>query len=386
MKEEQYNPPSGVKLWTTTFIKLCIINIAFFMGFHMMTSTFSFYVLDLGGDEAIAGIAAGMFSAAAVLMRPIVGWMLDNKGRKIMLFFGAIGLIIFPLAYSVCTILTLIVILRFAHGAVWACCSTSTSTIAGDIVPQERFGEGIGFFGLTAAVATAIGPSIGLFLIEGVSFKALFLVASICAAIGLILLFSTKIKDAPPKEKKPFFKNLKSLLNPDAFPASLTIFCFMLSYGGIINFIALYSETNGLLSGGLYFAIMAVSSAVIRVFTGRVVDTRGEGIAVYSSNIFFAVALLILIIYPSNITYILSALLYGIAFGMMTPSMQSMAMHIAQPERRGAASSTYLSCVDLGIGFGGAISGILVKFFGYKYMFLAMLVFGLLGQKSSVLL
>ena len=77
------------KLWSSSFINVCFINLALFCGFHMINSSMAFFVLELGGDEAMAGLAAGLYSISAVLMRPVVGWTLDNKGRRGTMLFRA---------------------------------------------------------------------------------------------------------------------------------------------------------------------------------------------------------------------------------------------------------------------------------------------------------
>ena len=51
--------------------------------------------------------------------------------------------------------------IRFLHGMSWGAVTTGGSTIASDIVPMERRGEGIGYFGMSFTIAMAIGPSVG---------------------------------------------------------------------------------------------------------------------------------------------------------------------------------------------------------------------------------
>jgi MFS family permease len=83
---------------------------------------------------------------------------------------------------------------------------------------------------------------------------------------------------------------------------------------------------------------------------------------------------LLLSFVPNNITFIISALLSGYAFGGVEPSLQAMAVNIAPPERRGAANSTFLCAYDIGIGIGGGIAGVLIDLLNYNKMFMIIAI------------
>ena len=87
------------RLWTRNFVLIIVINFLVFMNHIMLLSTFPFYIESLGGSEALAGLAATLFSLVAVLCRPVVGWMLDNGKRRAILLIGLVGMLLMPLGY-----------------------------------------------------------------------------------------------------------------------------------------------------------------------------------------------------------------------------------------------------------------------------------------------
>lgn len=87
------------RLWTRNFVLIIVINFLVFMNHIMLLSTFPFYIESLGGSEALAGLAATLFSLVAVLCRPVVGWMLDNGKRRAILLIGLAGMLLMPLGY-----------------------------------------------------------------------------------------------------------------------------------------------------------------------------------------------------------------------------------------------------------------------------------------------
>lgn len=379
------NKPA-VELWTRDFIFIIVINFLIFLNHIMLLSTFPFYIESLGGSKAIAGLAATLFSFIAVICRPFVGWMLDNGKRKTILVVGICGLILMPVGYMCVSVLFLAFVCRMVHGASLACSNTSTSTIATDIIPKQRFAEGMGMFGMATALATSCAPALGLYLMDNMGYTTLFLCATGSAVIAFIIFLLLKV----PKvnvEKKPLSFN--ALIDRDALPASSIMLVFLLTFGALENFLAMFASENNLPSGGIFFAIMAFILLLVRVTIGKVADRKGEGLFVYSCNAAMFTAFLLLATKPNTITFILSAILAGYGFGGLEPALQSMAVHIASPNNRGAANSTFLCAYDIGIGIGGGIAGLLITCCGYNQMFVilslaniaSIILYVILGRK-----
>ena len=371
-----------VKLWNKDFILIIVINFLVFMNHLMILSTFPFYIEYLGGSEAVAGFAAALFSIIAVVFRPFIGWMLDNGKRKIILIIGLCGMALMPIGYLVFATLYLAFVCRMLHGASLAFSNTSTSTIATDIIPKPRFAEGMGMFGLATALATAVAPALGLALMDYMGFTMLFLFAAVSIVIALILFLIMKVPKVEV-EKKPL--NLKGLIDKDAVPASATALVFMLTYGALENFTAKFAAEQNLPSGGIFFAVMAVALLLTRLLAGKVTDRHGESFFAYSCNAAMLIAFLLMGLFPNVAIYLLAAVLAGFGFGGLEPALQSMAVAIAPPERRGSTNSTFLCAYDIGIGVGGGIAGVLISSFGYSQMFVIMTVFNILSVVIYVL-
>ena len=353
-----------VKLWTRDFALIIVINLLVFTNHIMNLSTFPFYIESLGGNESIAGIVATVFSLVAVLLRPFIGWMLDNGKRRAILVLGLAGLAIAPMGYLFVPVLSVAIVFRMLHGASLACSNTTTATIASDVIPRPRFAEGMGLFGMATALATAIAPALGLALMDR-GFPVLFAVATGLAVLALVL-FQVVRTPKIEVEKKPL--DVKALFNADALPASVIMLVFMFTFGALENFLAKFAVENGLPSGGIFFAIMAVMLLLVRVFLGKLVDRRGEGIFVYTCNAAMLTAFLLMAFVPGPVTFYLAAILAGYGFGGLEPALQSMAVHTASDESRGSANSTFLCAYDIGIGLGAGIAGVLITNLGWASM------------------
>ena len=353
------------KLWTRELVLIILVNLCVFTNHIMSLSTFPFYIQSLGGTEAVAGICAAAFSFVAVIIRPFVGWWLDNGVRRAALIAGLVLMGLAPLGYVFVPVLSVAIAVRMLHGVGLSFSNSTTATVASDVICRPRFAEGMGYFGMATALASAIAPALGLSLMEGFGFNALYAVAAAIAGLGLVLFaFVRAPKVDVPKKKL----DLRTIINRDSLPATVTMLVFMFTFGALENFVAIFAAESSLPSGSIYFLVMSGMLLLVRITLGKLVDQRGEAFFVYSCNAAMLVSFLLLAFVPNAVTYILSAVLAGYAFGGLEPSLQSMAVHTSTEETRGSANSTFLCGYDIGYGLGGGIAGSLITGLGYSAM------------------
>lgn len=355
----------AAKLWTRDLVLIILVNLCVFTNHIMSLSTFPFFIQSLGGSEAIAGICAAAFAFVAVIIRPFVGRWLDNGVRKVALVVGLLLLGAAPLGYVFVPVLSMSIAFRMLHGIGLSFSNSTTATVASDVICRPRFAEGMGYFGMATALASAIAPALGLSLMEGFGFGTLYAVAAGIAGLGLVLFAFVRTRKVNVPKKK---LDLRTIINRDSLPATATMLVFMLTFGALENFVAIFAAENSLPSGSIYFIVMSVMLLVVRITLGKLVDQRGEAIFVYTCNAAMLVAFLLLALVPNTATYILSAVLAGYAFGGLEPSLQSMAVHTSTDETRGSANSTFLCGYDIGYGLGGGLAGSLITAMGYSSM------------------
>src|SRR5690606_7796140 len=113
------------------------------------------------------------------------------------------GLILFTvtsLLYFVHLGTGFLIVTRLLHGMTLGLVSTAAGTIVAQIIPMSRKGEGIGYFSMSATMATAIGPFIGLFMSQRTSFETIF---ALCLALGVISFLISLLVQVPPLEEAP---------------------------------------------------------------------------------------------------------------------------------------------------------------------------------------
>lgn len=143
--------------------------------------------------------------------------------------------------------LVLLIIGRIVQGIGYALASTATMTIVQSIIPASRRAEGTGYFALGSTMATALGPALGLFLVESFTYNILFWVTLGTAVLGLVLggvlhQHPNERAAAAAHQTRPPRFSLRAIVAPQVIP----IGCFMLlagvSYSGVLTYLLSYSE------------------------------------------------------------------------------------------------------------------------------------------------
>ncbi|MGV3489189.1 MAG: MFS transporter, partial [Tuberibacillus sp.] len=292
---------------------------------------------------------------------------LESKGRRIVFLLGLGIFVISVGSYAFLSTIFLLFVMRIIQGLGWGMSTTAGGTVATDIIPAKRRGEGMGYFGLSGNIALALGPSLGLVLVSMIDFSYTFLLAALGGLLALIfaamLHYKPVEKNLPPHNKWDIVE--KSALKP----ATLMFFMTM-CFGGIASFLPLYAQEKGI--GGIewYFIVYAIALMLSRTFSGRIYDLKGHQ-AVFIPGAVLIIAAMLCLAYLGNFMYLMiAASLFGFGFGAIQPAMQAWAVEKAPMNRKGMANATFFSFFDLGIGFGAFFFGIIANHFGYAGIYI----------------
>lgn len=167
------------KLWTKYFTLTFVYSLFTSISSNMLMTAIPLYAIHLGGNNSISGVLFGLFMLVAILFRPLFGLLIDDKSRRMVLIIGGVISALISLSYVVAFSIGILLFLRSLHGIGFSATTNASGTIISDIVPKSRLAEGVGFFGLSNTLATAVGPAFSLFIINQFSYHALFLVSSV---------------------------------------------------------------------------------------------------------------------------------------------------------------------------------------------------------------
>ncbi len=338
----------------------------------MLIPTIPLYAKTLGFGDMTLGLLVGAISITAIIIRPVAGLSLDYFGRYKLFFASLVLLLIITFSYAWVAQATALLLLRFAHGFGWGMASTACSTMASDMLPKRRFGEGMGYFSMSVSVALAVAPALGLSLFAHASFQTVTLVAT--ALLGLALLQAFFLSETA--DIKRWAKGARpEIYERSAIRPAIVVGCISATMGAITGFVAIHAADKGIHNLSLFFVIYACCTMMCRPLVGRIIDHRGHQPVILPSIVFMVIALALLGKANQTWMFYLAAFFYGSGFAAVQSSLQTLAIVRAPKHRIGTANATFFTGFDAGIGLGGVCAGRLAQSFGYGGMYLAFISF-----------
>jgi MFS family permease len=367
------------RLWTKDFVAVWGINFLLTLIFYLLLVTIASYATtEFNASTSMAGLASGICIIGASIGRLMAGRVIGDKGSKKILLTGTVSFIITSALYFGAVSLPLLLINRFLHGFALGIASTATGTIMAQIIPHNRRGEGVGYYSLSAILATAAGPFIGILLIQFSNFKVIFLFNLILSLIGFgISLFvrEPKVLSIPDQVKTGKNFQLSNFLEFKALPIAMVTFIISFAFSGVLTFMSFYTRQINLAeAASVFFLVYAFTIMVSRPFSGRLLDLKGPNIVVYPCLIIFAAGMFLLSHATHQVTLLLAGAVIGLGYGNVQSCAQAISIKIVPPHRLGLATSTYFIFYDLGLGVGPYILGFLIPFAGYRGLYEMMIL------------
>lgn len=370
------------KLWNGNYLKVMTTNSLLYFAFYILTPLLPLYLSDrFGVGKDVIGVILSGYTIAALVVRPLSGFIVDSFSRKKVLVICLSLFSIFFLGYIAAGTLLMFAIVRTLHGVPFGAGTVANSTCAIDVLPSSRRNEGMGFYGLSNNLAMAIAPSIGIYIYKATdSFQLLFWIAFIMATLGMLTATTTRLpvtKIIPNKKKLSFDRFFLTR----AWLLSINIALFGFCFGVLSNYLAIYSKQSlGITDGtGTYFLLLSIGLVASRIQgakalrEGRLTKNAGNGM------LLSLVGYTIFIAFDNSLCYYASALLIGLGNGHMYPAFLNMFINMARHDERGTANSTILTSWDLGFGIGILLGGVVAEYFGYGASFWVVVADNLIG-------
>ncbi|MFE5319501.1 MFS transporter [Paenibacillus sp. NPDC056579] len=375
--------PSSSKLWTMNFIFLTLCNLCVYLNLQMITPSLPAYVsATFGSTGTTISFVISLFAVSAIATRLFAGKWFELLGQRRLMLIGLIVYAVSTAGYAYVQWMGSLLALRVLYGIGFAIAGTAFGTLASEIIPKNRMGEGMGYFGLSTSLSMSIAPVIGLWLLNDYGFNTLIGASSVLAVavfpLALMIRFSSqqRVASAAPTVLP---KKRSSMWERGAlFPCVLNLL-LSVTYGGLITFIALFGKETSLGNVGWFFLFNALMVVVIRPFSGKLFDRKGHAAVLPTGALFTALGLVLLSFSSGMGLLIVSALCYGIGYGMLQPSLQAWTIQRSAPDRRAVATGMFYNSIDLGIAMGSVCFGFVASAAGYAGMYrisaLSMLIF-----------
>lgn len=384
------------KLWTKDFTLGTAVNFLLMVNYYgLMVVVADYAMKTYDAPAATAGLAASIFIIGALAARLVSGRIMDKVGRKRLLVIGAIGEVVFSALYLVGLGFAPLFLIRLLHGFAYGMCSTTIGTIVTALVPDSRKGEGVGYYMLSVTLGAAIGPFLGMFLTQTTGFFVLFVTTAAVAALSLLAAAQLKVPEAAQEsdvqineaadeiareerdERAGGFRvprfNMANYLESSVLPISGVCALLFFCYSSLLAFLTPFAAESGLEApASFFFVVYAVATFVTRPFTGKLFDRKGDRVVMVPAFIAFIVGMGLLATVHRPAAMLVAAALLGFGVGTVQASGLALAVRIAPDDRLSLANSTFYILLDVGVGVGPLLLGLVQPLFGYRGLFEAM--------------
>jgi DHA2 family multidrug resistance protein len=405
---------------------LAVIIIGSFMAIldnNIVNVALPYMMAAFGGTVVQIEWVVTAYMIAFAISMPMTGWLREIFGLKkvfitSMVLFG-FGSALCGMAWDKDSLIAFRIIQAFGGGALLP----TGLTLVSETFPAEERGLAMGIWSIGAMVAPAIGPFVGGYLVDEVSWRAIFYIN---LPVGVVATLAAFFVLPPARVLGPARRfDLMGFLSFSIFLAFLLIAlaqgqregwdsdyiisCFSLSLLGLVAFtvsaflvkdplidVRVFANPNFLMANivnfvraiaifgslfllplflqnildykalrtGIILAPMAISVAIVSPFSGLISDRIGPRIPIFMGTVLVILSLYLYkdLSLDSDYWFLFwPQIIRGTGFGLINAPLISAALNSVRREQTAVASSLLMVIIQVGGAFGVALLGALLE-------------------------
>lgn len=271
------------------------------------------FLQQLGAGETEIGRIMAVQALGAVIAWPLVGRVMDARGRRVVILGGCVLFIVTITLYLFIDSLgPFVYLVRLLDGVAHTMWYTALFTYGADLVPAQRRTHGLAIFGTAGLITIGLGAQFGDVILAYANYRELFFGALGFAVIGLLMCLP--LRDVLVTDGDA------SLPSRGIFAAAtqwnlLPIWCasvaFFVSLQGLFAFLKTFISTVNIGSVGSFCIAYATIAVALRVFLGWIPDRLGTRRMLGIAMSFYALGFTVLSAAQTPVHVLVAGLLCG---------------------------------------------------------------------------
>ncbi len=320
----------------------------------------------LHASDLAVGVVVGAFAITSIVCRPFAGRQSDRRGRRIVLVCGALtmalGGALYLLSDSVATVILARLVVGAGEGAVY----TAGATWAVDLAPADRRGLALGLFGLAVWGGLSLGPVAGELLRSSIGYDAVWVLTAALPLAGAVI--AARLPE-PARQMSATDSGPNALFPHPARRPGIALALANIGYAALAGFVVLHLRARGIGGSASVFTVFALAVFASRLALSRVPDRAGARRTATAAGLIEALGLMIIALADSLPVALAGALIVGVGFSMLFPSLALMVVGDVGEDRRGSALGAFTMFFDIGVGLGAPLAGATAAIAGYPAVF-----------------
>ncbi len=365
---------------------LCALGaIAIFSSTMAKSPILVLFASSLGATDVEQGLIGAASPATGVLVSAPIGYLMDRKGARPLLWAAALLFAFVPFLYFFVTTGIQLALVRFIHGMATAILGPVALAVVAQKYGAQR-GEKMALYSSSTRVGRTIAPLVGGFLLAVPLFSSLGIdvyrgVYLMCGLFGMGVLGATAILspslESQPQQVAPEITpsdhgKVRDVLLRDVLLICMAQAATFFLYGAYEFFMPRYwTESVGMpdWGTGILLALLTLSILVTAPVVGRISDTRGRLPFIVGG----LAALSVLFALTALTTNLLVQIVLVIPIGMVIASVDSTTSPLVTervaPSQKGTALGLLSTIMDVGHSTGPLVLGMLLGFTGDNFFF-----------------
>ncbi|MBW2048725.1 MAG: MFS transporter [Deltaproteobacteria bacterium] len=354
-----------------------ILNAILFLSYFNVAVFFQFPTYlqhGLGIRPEWIGVLISVFALTGLLLRPFASVLIQPVNARRYIFFSIIGLVASLTLYSTAQTVSGVFAVRIVHGLFYAIFGTALMTEIVGCVPRSRSGQAFGMIAVITLLPYAVMPPLLKPLSEGLGgFVPVLLVL---AALMLLVLPLAGALKAPLEKaggkpegkiaKQDFIHNFRNTSLAVIFLLSLFVFT---SFSATFFYLKGHGLNNGLRNPGWFFTISTAMEIGVRIFAGSFFDRINKVFFLGASLLILGAGYFFLAVAHSPVVFFGLAVLFGLAWGVGLPLINSLIFDYSEPSLRPFNTNFGLEMFQGGFFLGSLAGGLVLSRWGYAAIF-----------------
>ncbi|WP_299092198.1 MFS transporter [uncultured Metabacillus sp.] len=356
-------------------VAIALIPLVMVLGNSMLVPVLPTMKSKLGLSEFQVSLTITVFSLAAGLIIPFVGYLSDRFGRKwiivlSLVIYGIGGIVSGLAAWLLDNSYTWILVGRIIQGIGAAGTSPIAMALIGDVYSGAQESKALGIIESTNGLGKIFSPIIGSLIALIVWFAVFFTFPLLCFATALFVWIGVKEKkkmEGKPLPKylgdlKQIFKQKGKWLIPSFFVGSVGLFIL---FGVLFYLSDILEETfkvDGIIKGCI-LAIPLFGMVLTAYITGAKIKQNKPLIRrVMVIGLILLTSSMVAVSFLEQIVPMVGLLTLGsIGTGLLLPCLNTLITGAVNKAERGMITSLYGSVRFLGVAFGPPLFSWLMK-------------------------
>ncbi|TDO49266.1 putative MFS family arabinose efflux permease [Kribbella sp. VKM Ac-2527] len=359
--------PVITRLVTAQFAQLLAMVFGSGLSMYLLTSVVPLYLAANGSGGVGAGLSTGAMMLSAVATELVIPKLIARIGYRGTLGLGLVLLGAPSLLLMLTASLPLVLAVCVVRGAGLAVLVVGAVALVAEITPSHRRGEGFGIYGIAVGVPAVIGLPLGVYLIEGLGFGGLFVLAAIASLAGLAALPGLPKRSTEAEEQH--VKVLGGLRGSGLLMPTFVFAAVTVAAGISVTFLplAVAGDNHSLVAAALL--VQAATAPVARWLAGRFGDRLGPVKLLAPALVLAALGAGSLIFITSPVAIVVGAAFFGTGFGAGQNLTLAIMYDRVPKTRYGQVSALWNLAYDGGWGIGAIVFGAVVAGTGYSLAF-----------------